>query len=124
MAGFFNKSDLKAKYTVATEQLGSGNFAVVKKATKTAKNTNAAVPQEVAIKFIDKSKVEDMNDIQREIEIMQVSPNPDPDPDPDSDPNPNPNQMIEHPNVIKLYEIYDEPKKMNLVMELVTGGTP
>ena len=79
-----------------------------------------------------------MNDIQREIEIMQ---------------------MIEHPNVIKLYEvrtltltltltlslslspslslsltlsltltithqIYDEPKKMNLVMELVTGGTP
>jgi len=99
--GFFNKSDLKAKYTVATEQLGSGNFAVVKKATKTAKNTNAAVPQEVAIKFIDKSKVEDMNDIQREIEIMQ---------------------MIEHPNVIKLYEIYDEPKKMNLVMELVTGG--
>ena len=81
IAGFFNKSDLKAKYTVATEQLGSGNFAVVKKATKTAKNTNAAVPQEVAIKFIDKSKVEDMNDIQREIEIMQVSPNPDPDPD-------------------------------------------
>ena len=55
----------------------------------------------MAIKFIDKSKVEDMNDIQREIEIMQ---------------------MIEHPNVIKLYEIYDEPKKMNLVMELVTGG--
>jgi len=31
-------------------------------------------------------------------------------------------QMIEHKNVIKLYEIYDEPKKMNLVMELVTGG--
>ena len=49
IAGFFNKSDLKAKYTVATEQLGSGNFAVVKKATKTAKNTNAAVPQEVTL---------------------------------------------------------------------------
>ena len=49
VAGFFNKSDLKAKYTVATEQLGSGNFAVVKKATKTAKNTNAAVPQEVTL---------------------------------------------------------------------------
>ena len=101
VAGFFNKSDLKAKYSVASETLGSGNFAVVKKATKTAKNSNAAVPAEVAIKFIDKSKVEDMNDIQREIEIMQ---------------------MIEHKHVIKLYEIYDEPKKMNLVMELVTGG--
>ena len=31
-------------------------------------------------------------------------------------------QMVDHPNVIKLYEIYDEPKKMHLVMELVTGG--
>ena len=42
-----------------------------------------------------------MNDITREIEIMQ---------------------SMDHPNVIKLYEIYDEPKKMNLIMELVTGG--
>ena len=38
---------------------------------------------------------------QREIEIMQ---------------------MVDHPHVIKLYEIFDEPKKMQLVMELVTGG--
>ena len=30
--------------------------------------------------------------------------------------------QIDHPNVIKLYEIFDEPKKMQLVMELVTGG--
>ena len=27
-----------------------------------------------------------------------------------------------HDNVIRLFEIYDEPKKMHLVMELVTGG--
>ena len=101
VAGFFNKSDLKAKYSVANETLGSGNFAVVKKATKTAKNSNAAVPSEVAIKFIDKSKVEDMNDIQREIEVMN---------------------MLDHPHVIRLFEIYDEPKKMMLVMELVRPG--
>eukprot|EP00964_Phaeocystis_antarctica_P005246 scaffold2872_cov41-Phaeocystis_antarctica.AAC.1 len=39
--------------------------------------------------------------------------------------------MLDHPNVVKLFEIYDEPKKhdpspnpnqMMLVMELVTGG--
>merc|ERR1719197_1629079 len=42
-----------------------------------------------------------MNDIAREIEIMQ---------------------MVEHKNVIQLYELFDEQKKMNLVMELVTGG--
>ena len=29
---------------------------------------------------------------------------------------------VSHPNVVKLYEIYDEPAKMHLVMELVTGG--
>jgi serine/threonine protein kinase len=37
---------------------------------------------------------------QREIEIMQ---------------------MVKHKNVIALFEIYDEPKKMHLVMELVRG---
>jgi len=49
------------------------------------------------------------------------NPNPNPVPDPDPEPNPNPNPNPDQ--VIKLYEIYDEPKKMNLVMELVTGGT-
>jgi len=98
--GFFKKSDLKKNYDLR-EDLGSGNFAVVKKAKVKNWEKGSAIPQEVAIKIIDKAKVEDMNDIQREIEIMQ---------------------MVDHPNVIKLYEIFDEPKKMHLVMELVTGG--
>ena len=59
------------------------------------------IPAEVAIKVIDKSKVEDMNDITREIEIMK---------------------MVSHPNIIQLFEIFDESKKMHLVLELVTGG--
>ena len=96
--GLFKKSELKTNYDLGKD-LGSGNFAVVKEATN--KKKDSSIPQRVAIKVIDKAKVEDMNDIQREIEIMQ---------------------MIEHKHVIKLYEIYDEPKKMNLVMELVTGG--
>jgi len=49
---------------------------------------------------IDKAKA-DMNDLKREVQIMS---------------------QIKHTNVIALYEIYDEPKKQNLVMELVTGG--
>jgi len=92
--GFFKKSEIKKVYDIG-DQLGSGNFAVVKKAKH--KQTG----KDYAIKIIDKAKVEDMNDIQREIEIME---------------------MVDHPNVIKLYEIFDEPKKMQLVMELVTGG--
>jgi len=54
------------------------------------------------VKVIDKSKVEDMNDIDREVDIMT--------------------QISDHPNVIGLVEIFDEKKKMNLIMELVTGG--
>jgi len=42
-----------------------------------------------------------MGDIEREIEIMN---------------------KLNHKHVIKLFEIFDEPKKMMLVMELVQGG--
>jgi len=96
--GLFAKSEIKKRYDLG-EQLGSGNFAIVKKGKN--KKPDDKIPEHVAIKIIDKSKCEDMGDIEREIDIMGI---------------------IEHPNVINLYEIYDEPKKMNLVMELVTGG--
>jgi len=112
---FKGKDGLSKFYKVEPKVLGSGNFASVKKATVIADHTvevwsqtgsqagSEKLPKnkEVAVKIIDKSKVEDMNDIDREIEVMK---------------------MINHPNVIRLYEIFDEPKKMNLVMELVTGG--
>uniref|UniRef100_A0A7S2I5N9 Protein kinase domain-containing protein n=1 Tax=Haptolina brevifila TaxID=156173 RepID=A0A7S2I5N9_9EUKA len=90
--------------------LGTGNFAEVYKAKRktTIKwdhgNGNEGTLNEgeyVAIKIIDKSKVEDMNDITREIDIMK---------------------KVKHENIIQLYECLDEPKRMNLVMELVTGG--
>lgn len=93
--GFTKNSAIKKNYEIG-EQLGSGNFATVKRAVRKVGDKG-----EFAIKIIDKAKVDDMNDIQREIEIMT---------------------MVDHRNVIRLFEIYDEPKKMYLVMELVTGG--
>ena len=30
--------------------------------------------------------------------------------------------QLDHPNVVKLYEIYDESASLNLVLELMTGG--
>jgi len=98
--GIFKKAEIKKNYDVG-QQLGSGNFAVVKKGKRKTKEGPMPEGTEVAIKIIDKAKVEDMNDIQREIEIMGI---------------------LDHKHVIKLYEIYDEAKKMNLVMELVQGG--
>mmetsp|Transcript_5989 Transcript_5989/g.18034 ORF Transcript_5989/g.18034 Transcript_5989/m.18034 type:complete len:358 (-) Transcript_5989:366-1439(-) len=102
--GFFKKAEIDKNYDIEKSQLGSGNFAVVKLATYKGPE-KSGVPlkkgDKVAVKQIDKAKVEDMNDITREIEIMQNT---------------------KHPNVITLFEIYDEPKRMSLVMELVTGG--
>ena len=103
----FQKTGVKKYYDMG-DLLGQGNFADVFKSTckDTRKFTKpdgseAQIPQLVAIKSIDKSKVEDMNDITREIDIMK---------------------MVSHPNIIQLYEIFDESKKMHLVLELVTGG--
>jgi len=99
---------VKKHYEVG-ELLGTGNFAEVHKGKtkdrsrtwKSSDGTDKHLPEMVAIKIIDKSKVEDMGDITREIEIMQ---------------------MVNHKNVIQLFEVFDEAKKMNLIMELVTGG--
>ena len=103
--GLFSKAAIDKKYVIEKKELGSGNFAVVKKATIKPGVKASDIPEgmgtEVAIKIIDKAKVEDMNDITREIDVMG---------------------QLKHPNVIKLFEIFDEPKKMMLVMELVTGG--
>ena len=96
--GLFKKGTaLTAKYDIDKKVLGSGNFAQVKKCTE--KSTKV----EYAVKIIDKAKVEDMGDIQREIEIMQ---------------------MIDHKNVIKLFEIYDEPKKASAARHATRRAAP
>jgi len=99
--GFFNKKSSKMldSYTLG-EQLGEGAFAKVKKA-KNKKAKHNGFPENVAIKIILKSKVDDMNDIENEIKVMQ---------------------KLKHDHIVELYELFDEPKKMHLVMELVTGG--
>jgi len=60
---FFKKSEIKKLYDIG-DTLGSGNFAVVKKAKYKNAAKDPKIPEEVAIKIIDKAKVEDMNDIQ------------------------------------------------------------
>ncbi len=106
--GLFKASSIDKKYTVDKKELGSGNFAVVKKGTvkKGVKDapTGLVEGSEVAVKIIDKAKVnslatvvhgcfsllhkhthrarrraqvEDMNDITREIEVSaQLRPRP------------------------------------------------
>jgi len=115
--GLFGKSTKQAKEDSCEthyvwskkELLGTGNFAEVFKAkVKDSKRFQelhgkdlGPVPAEIAVKVIDKAKVEDMNDVTREIEIMQ---------------------MVKHKHIIRLYETFHETKKVYLAMELVTGG--
>jgi len=77
--------------------LGEGSFAVVRKGIKKTSN------EEFAIKIIDKTTLEsdDQMALQTEVEILS---------------------QIDHPNIVKLYEIYDEKTRFNMVMELMTGG--
>jgi len=77
--------------------LGKGSFAVVKK------GINKETGKEVAIKVIERESLEDEDEmaLQNEVDILG---------------------QLDHPNVVKLYEIFDESSRMYLVLELMTGG--
>merc|ERR1711871_1225695 len=95
VSNFFKKEEIKKKYDIG-KVLGSGNFAIVKECVE--KETGKAW----AVKIIDKTKVGDMEEsLKTEIDILN---------------------MVNHPNIIGLHTIFDESKKMYLVMELVSGG--
>jgi len=89
-------SDIKEFYKLE-KNLGEGSFGIVRKAVK--KSTN----EEYAIKLLEKAKM-DMDDLyalSAEVEILS---------------------QIDHPNVVKLYEVYEDNSKFYMVFELMTGG--
>jgi len=79
------------------EEIGRGAFSVVKR----AKHNRSG--QSFAIKFIEKKYVDktDLVLLGREIDIMK---------------------KVNHPNVLKLQEVYETDETIALVMELVDGG--
>eukprot|EP00930_Biecheleria_cincta_P018147 TRINITY_DN1422_c0_g2_i1.p1 TRINITY_DN1422_c0_g2~~TRINITY_DN1422_c0_g2_i1.p1 ORF type:complete len:474 (+),score=104.49 TRINITY_DN1422_c0_g2_i1:286-1707(+) len=76
-------------------QLGEGSYGHVYKGTD--KNTKAIR----AIKSIDIERVGDTSKLEAEIEIQQI---------------------LDHPNIVKLYEVFKDSRRYYLVMELCTGG--
>ncbi|KAJ3314531.1 hypothetical protein HDV04_006070 [Boothiomyces sp. JEL0838] len=77
-------------------QLGTGAFSEVKLGIE--KKTG----KQFAIKIIDRCKCKGKEDmIETEVKILQ---------------------RIDHPNIVKLYEMYEFDGKIYLIMELVTGG--
>ncbi|XP_065909896.1 calcium/calmodulin-dependent protein kinase type 1-like [Dysidea avara] len=83
------------KYSIK-ETLGRGAFSEVVKAQDRETGT------QYAIKIIDKKQLKGKEEaLQNEIEVLR---------------------KVSHPNIVKLYEMYDDKSKVYLVMELVCGG--
>ncbi|GAU88710.1 hypothetical protein RvY_01351-2 [Ramazzottius varieornatus] len=77
--------------------IGKGNFAKVKLAK------HLPTGQEVAIKIIDKTQLNpsSLQKLFREVRIMK---------------------MLDHPNIVKLFQVIDTEKTLYLVMEYASGG--
>ncbi|CAB3372690.1 Hypothetical predicted protein [Cloeon dipterum] len=88
---------VRVGYYELEKTIGKGNFAVVKLATHVVTNTK------VAIKIIDKTKLDEENlkKIFREIQIMS---------------------KLRHPHIIRLYQVMETEKMIYLVTEYASGG--
>jgi calcium/calmodulin-dependent protein kinase I len=75
--------------------LGSGYFAVVKL------GINKETKEKVAVKCVDKSKVEREETLQNEIDILS---------------------KIDHDGVVRMHQIFDTEETLFIVMELMEGG--
>jgi len=82
-------------YEITNEVLGTGYFAVVKS------GFNKTTREKVAIKCVDKSKVEREETLQNEIDILS---------------------KIDHDGVVRMYNIFETEETMFIVMELMEGG--
>lgn len=86
--------DVTEKYIIK-ETLGQGTFGIVRRCIDKEKG------ESFALKTILKSKVPDPDVLKREITIMQ---------------------QVDHPHIIRLYDVYENEKNIFLVTELCTGG--
>ncbi|XP_063363113.1 SNF-related serine/threonine-protein kinase [Cydia amplana] len=79
------------------DTLGSGHFAVVKLAR------HVFTGEKVAVKVIDKSKLDDVSTshLFQEVHCMK---------------------LVQHPNVVRLYEVINTQTKLYLILELGDGG--
>jgi len=90
-----NEGDIREKYVIG-EEIGRGGFSVVVEATSKQDS------EKFAVKIVEKSLIaEDIKLLKREVEIMK---------------------QVEHPNILKLIEIYEDNENVYIVMELVDGS--
>ena len=86
---------VREKYRVDHNEIGHGHYGVVRKCQ------NRVTREFFAIKTIRKAKVSRLETLKREIEILK---------------------NMDHPNIIKLSDVYEDEKYLHLVTELCLGG--
>jgi len=90
-----NRGKLDEFYEVVEKVLGEGSFGSVRKCRK--KDTG----QWRAVKTISKKRVKNVDRFTEEMNIMK---------------------LLDHPNIVRLYETFDDERNVYLVLELCSGG--
>ncbi|CAI5730401.1 unnamed protein product [Hyaloperonospora brassicae] len=87
--------DVNESYAIEKKELGHGHYGTVRV------GVSKATGKKVAIKTIPKAKVSRPETMRREISILKT---------------------LDHPNIIKLYDVCEGHRHLHLVTELCTGG--
>jgi calcium-dependent protein kinase len=90
-----NAGKIQEFYDMDKKKLGEGSYGSV------SKGKNKATGAVRAVKSISKSQMKNLDRFKQEIAIMK---------------------MMDHPNIIKLYETFEDHRNIYLVMELCSGG--
>jgi serine/threonine protein kinase len=93
----YHKNESISDYYKLENELGRGSFAIVHQAVH--KETG----ERVAIKIFDKTSLDEDDEVALQSEVDILS-------------------QIDHPNAVKLVEIFDEENNIYLVLELLAGG--
>ena len=93
----FPKNQVVGNYIIG-KSIGKGTFGNVKLAVHTITG------EKVAIKILEKSRIKDSSDIERVSRELKIL------------------KQVNHPNVVKLYEIIETPKQIYLAMEYMPCG--
>ena len=90
-----NNTPIEEVYKMEKKTLGSGTYGVVNQVTHL---TNG---QKRACKTISRKKIKNWDRFLTEVKILQT---------------------VDHPNIIKLYEYFEDAKNVYLIQELCSGG--
>jgi len=82
-------------YELETDKIGQGTFGIVRR----AKHRMTGIAK--AVKVIEKAKVKDPRQLKREVANMRI---------------------LDHPNIVRLYETFEDATTVQLVLELCGGG--